>query len=320
MKRDFVHLDVFADRAFHGNQLAVFTDATGLDAERMQRMANEMAFAESTFVFRPDSAETDARVRIFTPGRELPMAGHPTIGTAFALASNGFIKRDASQVTFALGVGPTPVSLEWANDRLAFAWMRQPLPTFGFEATHIGKLAAALGLEERNITATHLPAQSVSCGVPFLFVPVDTREAVNRVRADRKALQAFFTANGEDELPVFVFSTERGNDEATAFSRMFAEIFGVPEDPATGGASGPLGAYLLHHGVVSKKQAERLWSYQGVAMGRPSRIAISVQAKRGKVTDVRVGGSCVSLGAGYLDVPEQSAHGSSAIDMAWNNC
>ena len=307
MRRDFVHLDVFADRAFHGNQLAVFTDATGLDAERMQRMANEMAFSESTFVFRPDSNGMDARVRIFTPWRELPMAGHPTIGTAFALAANGFIKRSAPQVTFALGVGPTPISLEWDNGRLLFAWMRQPLPTFGFVAKHVDRLAAGLGLEEGNITETHLPVQSVSCGVPFLFVPVVSRAVVNRVRADRKALQAFFAANEQDELPVFVFSTEHGNDEATAFSRMFAEMFGVPEDPATGGASGPLGAYLLHHGVVTEKQAERMWSYQGVAMGRPSRIAISVLAKRKQVSDVRVGGSCVLLGAGYLDVPEQSA-------------
>lgn len=305
MRRDFVHLDVFADRAFHGNQLAVFTDATGLDAERMQRMANEMNFAESTFVFRPDSSGTDARVRIFTPGRELPMAGHPTIGTAFALAANGFIKHGAPQVTFALGVGPTPVSLEWDNGRLSFAWMRQPLPTFGFVAKHVDKLAAGLGLEERTVTATRLPVQSVSCGVPFLFVPVVTRADVNRARADRKALQAFFAANGQDELPVFVFSTERGNDDATAFSRMFAELFGVPEDPATGGASGPLGAYLLHHGAVTEAQAELMWSHQGVAMGRPSRIAISVRMTRGQISEVRVGGSCVSLGAGYLDIPEQ---------------
>jgi trans-2,3-dihydro-3-hydroxyanthranilate isomerase len=305
MKRDFVHLDVFADRAFHGNQLAVFTDATGLDAERMQRMANEMNFAESTFVFRPDSKGTDARVRIFTPGRELPMAGHPTIGTAFALAANGFIKRGKPQVTFSLGVGPTPVSLEWDNGRLAFAWMRQALPTFGFVARHIAQLAIALGIDERDITESRLPAQSVSSGVPFLFVPLATRGAVNRVRADRKALQAFFAANAEAELPVFVFSVERGDDEATAFSRMFAEIFGVPEDPATGGASGPLGAYLLQHGVVTDKQAERLWSFQGVAMGRPSRIAISVRCDRGAISDVRVGGASVLLGAGHLDVPEQ---------------
>jgi trans-2,3-dihydro-3-hydroxyanthranilate isomerase len=303
MKRDYVHLDVFSDRAFHGNQLAVFTDATGLDAERMQHIANEMAFSETTFVFRSDSPDADARVRIFTPWRELPMAGHPTIGTAFALAANGFIKRETPQVTFALGVGPTPVLLEWDDGRLTFAWMRQPSPTFGFVARHIEQLAAGLGLDARDITESRLPAQSVSSGVPFLFVPLATREAVNRARADRSALQTFFAANGEPELPVFVFSVQRGDDDATAFSRMFAPLFGVPEDPATGGASGPLGAYLLHHGVLTQQEAERMWSLQGVGMGRPSRIAISV-LKRGENSDVRVGGACVSLGAGYLEVPE----------------
>jgi trans-2,3-dihydro-3-hydroxyanthranilate isomerase len=104
---------------------------------------------------------------------------------------------------------------------------------------------------------------------------------------------------------VFVFSIQCGDDDATAFSRMFAPLFGIPEDPATGGASGPLGAYLLHHGVVTQREAERMWSLQGVAMGRPGRIAISVLS-RGEISDVRVGGACVSLGAGYLDVPEQS--------------
>jgi trans-2,3-dihydro-3-hydroxyanthranilate isomerase len=304
MKRDFVHLDVFTDRPFRGNQLAVFTDATGLTAERMQHIANEMAFSETTFVFRSDSPDADARVRIFTPWRELPMAGHPTIGTAFALAGNGFIARGTPQVTFALGVGPTPVLLEWDDGRLTFAWMRQPLPTFGFVARHLEQLAAGLGLDPRDME-TRLPAQSVSSGVPFLFVPLATREAVNRARADRTALQAFFAANGEAELPVFVFSVQRGDDDATAFSRMFAPVFGVPEDPATGGASGPLGAYLLRHGVVKPPEAERMWSLQGVAMGRPSRIAISVLS-RGGIIDVRVGGASVSLGAGYLDVPEQS--------------
>jgi trans-2,3-dihydro-3-hydroxyanthranilate isomerase len=303
MKRDYVHLDVFSDRAFNGNQLAVFTDATGLDAERMQHIANEMAFSETTFVFRSDSPDADARVRIFTPWRELPMAGHPTIGTAFALAANGVIERGAPQVTLALGIGPTPVLLEWDDVRLTFAWMRQPLPTFGFVARRIDQLAAGLGLDPRDITESRLPAQSVSSGVPFLFVPLATREAVNRARADRSTLQAFFAANGEPELPVFVFSVQRGDDDATAFSRMFAPVFGVPEDPATGGASGPLGAYLLHHGVVTPQEAERMWSLQGVAMGRPSRIAISVLT-RGEHSDVRVGGACVSLGAGYLEVPE----------------
>jgi trans-2,3-dihydro-3-hydroxyanthranilate isomerase len=306
MKREYVHLDVFTDRAFHGNQLAVFTEAIGLDGDRMQRIANEMAFPETTFVFPAESPETDARVRIFTPLRELPFAGHPTIGTTFALAANGVIGRGAPRVTLGLGVGPTPLFLEWDEQRLTFAWMRQPLPSFGFVARHIDKLAVALGVDIRDISESGLPVQSVSSGVPVLFVPLATREAVNRARFDRTAFQAFVAANQQPEQPLFLFSVQRGADDATAFSRMFAPVFGIPEDPATGGASGPLGVYLLHHGAVSEQEATRMSSLQGVAMGRPSHITISVQARRGRVTDVRVGGTCVSLGAGHLDVPERT--------------
>jgi trans-2,3-dihydro-3-hydroxyanthranilate isomerase len=306
MKRSYLHLDVFADQAFAGNQLAVFTDARGITARCMQRIAQEMAFSETTFVFPAESADTDVRVRIFTPGRELPMAGHPTIGTVFALAENGEIHKGTARVTLGLGVGPTPVSLEWNQDRLAFAWMQQPLPEFGFVPQHLDRLAGALGLEERDIRESGLPAQEVSSGVPFFFVPLGTRDAVNRAQADRAALRAFFEMNGRPELPVFVFSREPGADGATAFSRMFAPIFGISEDPATGGASGPLGAYLLTRGAVTPDQAAHMVSLQGVAMGRPSRIAISVGTRNGEISDVRVGGTCVSLGAGFLDVPDEA--------------
>jgi trans-2,3-dihydro-3-hydroxyanthranilate isomerase len=304
MKRPYLHLDVFTDEAFSGNQLAVFTESVGLETDRMQRIAAEMAFAETAFVLPSDSPDADVRVRIFTPSRELPMAGHPTIGTVFALAASGGIAPGAAKVTLALGVGPTPVFLEWDDRRLSFAWMRQPVPVFGFVARHIEKLAKALAVDEGDIRGSGLPVQQASSGVPFLFVPLATRHAVNRASVDRVALREFFDANGQPELPVFLFSLERGNDDATAFSRMFAPLFGIPEDPATGGASGPLGAYLLHHAAVTPPQAARMISLQGVSMGRPSRIAISVATRNGEISEVRVGGTCVSLGAGFLNVPE----------------
>jgi trans-2,3-dihydro-3-hydroxyanthranilate isomerase len=305
MKREYLHLDVFADQPFAGNQLAVFTEAAGLDSGRMQQIAAEMAFSETTFVFPSEASETDTRVRIFTPSCELPIAGHPTIGTAFALAANGIIAEGRPRVTFALGVGPIPIDLEWHGDRLNFAWMQQPAPTFGFVAKHVDKLAIGLGVAPSDILASELPVQSASVGVPFLLVPLATRQAVNRARPDRNALQTFFLANEQPELPVFVFSVERGyEDEATAFSRMFAPLFGVPEDPATGGASGPLGAFLFRYGVVTQQEACRMLSLQGVAMGRPSRIAISVRAECGRIEGVRVGGTCTTLGGGFLNVPE----------------
>src|SRR5215217_6588138 len=157
MKREFVHLDVFADRPFRGNQLAVFMDAEGLDVQHMQSIAGEMAFPETTFVFPSAVPAADFRVRIFTPSRELPMAGHPTIGTVFALAATGLIAAGAAKVTLALDVGATPVFLEWDDRRLSFAWMVQPVPTLGFVADHLEKLAQALGLDERDIRSSGLP-------------------------------------------------------------------------------------------------------------------------------------------------------------------
>lgn len=304
MKRRYLHLDVFADEAFSGNQLAVFTEAVGLDTDQMQRIAAEMAFSETTFVLPSESPDADVRIRIFAPSRELPMAGHPTIGTVFALAATGLIAAGAPQVTLALGVGATPVFLEWDDRGLHFAWMRQPVPVLGFVADRVDKLAQALALDESDIRGSGLPVQEASSGVPFLLVPVATRDAVNRAAPDRTALRDFFDANGQPEHPVFLFSLERGADDATTFSRMFAPQFGIAEDPATGGASGPLGAYLLQHAAVSPQQATRMVSLQGVTMGRPSRIAISVSTLNGTITEVRVGGTCVSLGAGFLDVPE----------------
>src|SRR5215510_11990934 len=130
-KYDYLHLDVFTDRPLTGNQLAVFLNAPGLDPDVMQRIALEMAFSETTFVFPPEHPGVDYRVRIFTPRSELPMAGHPTIGTTFALAYEHFIKVGSESITLGLGIGPTPVTLEWTGSRLRFAWMTQPRPEFG---------------------------------------------------------------------------------------------------------------------------------------------------------------------------------------------
>src|SRR5688572_19511590 len=162
----YLHLDVFTDRPFEGNQLAVFPEPAGLTTAQMQTIAREMNFSESTFIFPPE-AGGDFRMRIFTPGAELPMAGHPTIGSTFALAAEGAIARGRAEFVFELGVGPTPVSLEWGDAGLSFAWMTQPLPAFGAIVTDRAAFASAVGLEEWDLAAG-LPVQSVSCGVPFL--------------------------------------------------------------------------------------------------------------------------------------------------------
>jgi trans-2,3-dihydro-3-hydroxyanthranilate isomerase len=153
-----------------------------------------------------------------------------------------------------------------------------------------------------DLLAPDLPLQAVSCGVPFLYVPLRTRAAVDAVEIDRAAVRGLFAAAGMQELPIFAFSPEPAGDGATAYSRMFAPGLGVPEDPATGAASGPLGAYLVHHGVVAADAAHRIVSLQGVRMGRPGRIHIAITLQHDGIAEVRVGGGAVLVGDGALRI------------------
>jgi trans-2,3-dihydro-3-hydroxyanthranilate isomerase len=302
-KYRYLHLDVFTDRLLEGNQLAVFPAPAGLDAETMQLVAREMAFSETTFIF-PAERGGDVRMRIFTPGAELPMAGHPTIGSTFALAAEGTIPPGGAEFVFELGVGPTPVSLDWAGGSLRFAWMTQLLPQFGGTVADRAALAAALGVA-RDDLQDNAPAQMVSCGVPFLFVPLASRAAVDSVSVERRALARCCRDAGLEELGVFVFTTERGGTSGPehVYSRMMAPGLGVAEDPATGSASGPLGCYMLRHGIVDAATARSLVSLQGVAMRRPSRIHISIESAGRDITRVRVGGQAVIVGRGEIALP-----------------
>lgn len=298
----YLHLDVFTSKPFTGNQLAVFPTPGPISADVMQAIAKEMAFSETTFVFPPERGG-DVKMRIFTPSAELPMAGHPTIGSTFALAFEGAIPRDRDEFVFELGVGPTPVSLDWEAQELTFAWMLQALPTFDATFGDRAALARALSVETTALVVD-LPAQVVSCGVPFLFVPLTTRLAVDAVTIDRRLLLGCYEAEGFKELPVFVFTTDPDPTDpgVTVYSRMLAPVFGIPEDPATGGASGPLGSYLLHHRLVSPEGAGGMVSLQGAAMGRPSRIHISIDGEHSRITRVRVGGESVLVGRGELTI------------------
>jgi trans-2,3-dihydro-3-hydroxyanthranilate isomerase len=259
-----------------------------------------MNFSECTFIFPPERPDTHVRMRIFTPGEELPMAGHPTIGSTFALARAGVIAPDRKQVVFGLGVGPVPVSLSWKGGALTFAWMTQPNPTFGEPIASPVAAAEMLGLSPAAVAGTGLPVQVVSCGVPFLFVPLTTRRAVDSASLDTDALAAFYESSKKAAHGVFVFSAQPGSDKATVYSRMFAPNLGVVEDPATGSASGPLGCYLLKHKVVTPDKARAMLSLQGVKMGRPSHVHISIGATKNDITSVRVGGESVVAGEGTL--------------------
>jgi trans-2,3-dihydro-3-hydroxyanthranilate isomerase len=298
----YLHLDVFTDAPLSGNQLAVFPDAGNLTTELMQRIALEMAFSETTFVFPPEQPGTDFHVRIFTPRSELPMAGHPTIGTTFALTHLKRIPSATASIMLGLGIGPTSVELDWKPEGLRFAWMTQGLPKFGSIFPDYSGVAAALNVSKADIGDTGLPVQIVSCGVPFLLVPLRSREAVNKAVLDRTTLQRFCRDAGIEEHSAFLFSIEPGGDDATAFSRMFAPLMGVAEDPASGAATGPLGSYLVHHGAVTPEKAAKMISLQGVQMGRASRLHISISVSRGEIHRVRIGGQAVLVGEGNLQL------------------
>lgn len=299
----YLHYDVFTDRKFEGNQLAVFPDARDLTTAQMQTITREMNFSESTFLLPAETPGTDVRMRIFTPGAELPMAGHPTIGTTFALAHDGVIAAGRERWVFGLGVGPTPVELTWQGGVLSFAWMDQRPPEYRQPASARADVIRASGVSPDAVDATGLPVEEISCGTQFIFVPVQTRAAVDAAEPDMSAMRRLHSAFPSGHIAVFIFSTETVDPDVAAYSRMFSPSMGIPEDPATGGASGPLGSYLVKHGLVTREQRRDMVSLQGVAMGRPSRIHMRItEDANGVITRVQVGGKAVRIGEGTLEL------------------
>jgi trans-2,3-dihydro-3-hydroxyanthranilate isomerase len=301
----YQHLDVFTDRRFGGNQLAVFPEADGLAAETCQKIAREIGFSESTFVFQAEGPHSDVRLRIFTPTLEMPMAGHPVIGSTFALARAGRIASSRADWTFGLNIGPLLVDLEWEQEELGFVWMTQRTPLFGRIVAETGMVARALGLSEDDVREAGLPVQEVSCGIKFVIVPLATRDAIDRAIPDAAALgELSRRIMGDDLLAVYLFTMDDGSstDGATVYTRMFAPDFGILEDPATGSASGPLGCYLVHHSLIRPDEARSIVNVQGVRMGRPSAIHVAIDSSDGVITRVRVGGKSVLVAEGVMTV------------------
>ncbi|MCA1591345.1 MAG: PhzF family phenazine biosynthesis protein [Acidobacteria bacterium] len=305
-KLHYHRIDVFTDRAFGGNPLAVFTNGRGIPTEVMQAIAKEFNLSETTFVLPPDDPRHDYRVRIFTPANELPMAGHPTVGTSFVLAREQLIKRcgvgDETTITLEEGVGPVPVRIEFRDGQPVYAEMTQPLPAFGPRFDDVRAAAEMLSLDPSDIAAdVNLPIEVVSCGVPFLFVPLATLDAARRCRPRAEVMERALRDLKITE--VFVFTREVEHEGSTVHSRMFAPLLGIVEDPATGGASGPLGCYLVRHGVVACQTEAAIVSEQGIEMGRPSFINIKIARDGvGEISSVKVGGQCYFMGEGFLEI------------------
>lgn len=304
-KLHYHRVDVFTDRAFGGNPLAVFTNGRGLTTETMQAIAKEFNLSETTFVLPPDDARHDYRVRIFTPANELPMAGHPTVGTSFVLAREHMVESagdEAVTITLEEGVGPIPVRIEFAGGQPLFIEMTQPLPTFGPRLEDPAPIAEMLSLDVADIDEW-LPVEVVSCGVPFLYVPLKSLDAARRARPRADLMERALAGVVPPEVLVFTREVEHAG--STVHSRMFAPPLGITEDPATGAASGPLGSYLVRHGLVrggGDGGAAEIVSEQGIEMGRPSFIKIRIETGGEEITGVHVGGQCVYMGEGFIEI------------------
>ena len=254
---DYLLLDVFTDRAFAGNQLAIFPDAA-FDDTTMQRVARELNLSESVFLSRADGGAV-AALRIFTPGREVHFAGHPTVGTAVALVERlRWPGSDRDAFSLRLRIGDVPIAIERGDPTTA--WLTTPPVIFGREIAR-EDAAAMLGVGVADVRGD-LPPQFAGAGNPFLYVPLAAKAAVDRAVLDVTTVREQL---GWDDLNgVYLFAqTEDG-----AYARMFAPMAGIAEDPATGSATGPLYAYLARCGALPRK--ERFVNEQGVAMGRPS--------------------------------------------------
>ena len=297
MKRRYLTADVFTDRMFGGNPLAVVLDAEGLSTRQMQAIALEFNYSESTFVLPPDDPANTARVRIFTPRTEVPFAGHPNVGTAFLLAREYRYQRasGAGQFSFEEAAGIVPVALIQDNGSAIGAELRAP-EALSRRSTVSREIAArCLSLETGEIAVDgHVP-QIASVGLPFLIVEVASRDALRRSKPNIAAYMEILPHDGADAIFAY-FKEPAGlapSDETLLSARMFSPFDGIIEDPATGSATAAAAALLAELGGGT---AERRWRvHQGVDMGRPSLLLARTVTQQGVVTATHVGGSCVPV-------------------------
>lgn len=301
-KHHYRLVDVFTGRQFGGNPLAVFPDAREIPERYFQSIAKELNLSETTFVLPAKDAANDFCVRIFTPALELPMAGHPTLGTAHVLAREGRIPATDGQtrIVFEEGVGPIPVTLRFREGAPEFITMNQLPPEFGPVIEDRAACAAMLSLEEADLLPG-APCQSVSCGVPFFYVPLHSLEAMGRIKVNAQAMAAVL--GDSPTVGTYVFTLETEDSAAQVHGRMFAPEAGVVEDPATGGAAGPLGCYMVMNEMAGSAERTEILSEQGIEMGRPSLLHITITQTNDEISDVKVGGKSMDMGGGWFDLP-----------------
>lgn len=296
----FIQADVFTDRPFTGNPLAIFPEADGLSAEEMQAIAGEMNLSETTFVLPATDLKAQFRLRIFTPSAELPLAGHPVVGTCFVLAERGVISLEdgTNRIHQECGAGVLPVDIIVKDGKVDQVVMTQSPPRFFDEYTDRELLADSVGLAEDQLLPDDLPAQVVSTAVPQLMVPMRSLRHMDKIEIDLVAMRKVLAKTRSDSF--MIFTRECVHEGATVHARMFAPTMGIAEDPATGSASGALGAYLVRRGLVRAEPTAHILVEQGYEMGRPSSIHVEVDTDEQGPTEVRVGGQAVEVAEGKL--------------------
>jgi trans-2,3-dihydro-3-hydroxyanthranilate isomerase len=299
---DLWRVDVFTDTPLTGNPLAVFPRATGLWDIEMQAIAREMNLSETAFLLPPTNPSANYRLRIFTPAKEIPFAGHPSIGSAYVAALEGLVpRREGSTVIYTeLEIGVLPLEVLVEGDRVTKVTMTQGEPAVGSQKVEVPPLARALRLPAREVGIKGLRPGLASTGSWSLQVPVRSLDAVRRVDPDHRALGKLLAAYGP-QVDCYVFALEAERPEAHVHARMFSPSAGIVEDPATGSAAGACGAYLAAKGRLP---ADTFVIEQGLEIHHGSRIEVSVQTEDSTPKVVRVGGQVTPLIRGNLRLPE----------------
>ncbi|MGI9491875.1 MAG: PhzF family phenazine biosynthesis protein [Geminicoccaceae bacterium] len=299
MRRRFITADVFTDQPFGGNPVAVLPDAEGLTTDQMQKLAREFNLSETVFVLPADDPSHTRKLRIFVPTKEIPFAGHPTIGTALILASIGEVDFNEKKtvIIFEMEAGLVPVSIDIADRRPVRATLTAPKSPEIREAPSLEIMATMLSLKPDQV----IQAEMASCGNPFILVQVKDRFALERSRID----MAGWRQLGDDAFArePFVF-TEDAPEGFDVQARMYAPHVGIPEDPATGSAAAAFAGWLGHHHPTEDGTLRRVIA-QGFEMGRPSRLEVEVDKQNGEVTAVRVAGSAVLISEGTIETPPE---------------
>jgi trans-2,3-dihydro-3-hydroxyanthranilate isomerase len=307
----FLQFDVFTDRKFCGNPLAVFPEAEGITDEQMMKIAREMNLSETVFVLKSESDEVLRRLRIFTPTREIPFAGHPIVGTWTCLAQEGVVPvpdggTGWQRIFHEVGIGILPVDIEFKDGKAVQVVMTQG--TFKIlheidDAHEQAEVARALGIAREDLDES-LPIQVITTGLSCLAVPIRSLADLRDVRVDATLLGDIYTRHGGAGCHAFTRETmEVGTSRAHA--RFFAPADNIPEDPATGSACGALGGYLVHHDALTLEPEEGRYKFvieQGDFIHRPSRINLDVKGQAGKVEEVKVGGPAVLVARGEVFV------------------